>query len=116
MISSEIIEKVNQVIEGKTSIEELEEWLVPRLPFYVKVPVSPDANAVAFIELDLAELNAGIQTLTEFRLSLQQMLQENDIVVLYEYPERSNTITTSSDNELIQVQHSDISYSPIIIQ
>ncbi len=97
MITSEFNQIIHQFLEAKITVQQLEEWLVPRLPSLVRIPTSSDANTAAAIELDLAELNAGIRTIIEFRKYLEEILQENHFIQ-FVYPENSSQVTTSGSN------------------
>lgn len=76
MLSSEFREKILEFIESNITAAQLEEWLVPKLPFFLRLPDTADADAVAATELGLAELNDGIRTIEELRSLLLDVLRE----------------------------------------
>lgn len=76
MISLELKEKVNQVINNSMSVGELEEWLVPRLPALITPPNFVDSEVVAAIELGFAEMADHIRTEEEFIKFLEDVLNE----------------------------------------
>jgi len=83
MISSELREKVLQYIETTISKEQLEEWLVPKLPTFLKYPESADADVVSAVELGLAEMGTGIRTEENFREFIKQVIQEQTVVLTF---------------------------------
>lgn len=62
---------------------QLEEWLVPKMPTFLKYPESADADVVSAVELGLAEMAAGIRTEENFREFLKQVLQEQTAVLTF---------------------------------
>ena len=54
MLSSDLRDKVLQFVETSITTSQLEEWLVPRLPLFLRTPDTVDANVVAAIELGQA--------------------------------------------------------------
>ena len=58
--SSELYEQVVMFIHGDISVRDLEDWYVPRLPYYLRSPSPGDDDLIATIELALAERTAGI--------------------------------------------------------
>ncbi len=83
MISSELREKIFQYIEAAINKVQLEEWLVPKMPTFLKYPESADADVVSAVELGLAEMAAGIRTEENFREFLKQVLQEQTAVLTF---------------------------------
>lgn len=81
MISSELYKKVAEVIDNLITVQQLEEWLVPRLPAFLVDPNSSDADIIATIELGLAEMNDGIRTKEEFSKLLRDTIQEQNIIL-----------------------------------
>ncbi len=74
MISSELRIMVLQYINSEISFEQLEEWIVPRLPVFLSDPNSVDADIVSAIELGLAEISDGLRNEEEFRELLNDEL------------------------------------------
>ena len=60
--SIEIFSKVNDYIERRITLWDLESWLVPRLPLYFEHPHSAVGQLASAIELCLAELQGGIRS------------------------------------------------------
>ena len=99
MLSKELREKMIAFSELEISIKELENWLVPRLPFLIGTPLSSDSDVVAAIELGLAELNRSIRSEDDFRRMMKKVLQEYSSAWIY-YPSNSNYMTeTGSSNK-----------------
>ena len=97
MITSDFYEIILQFIDAKITVQQLEEWLVPRLPSLVRIPTSVNANTAAAVELGLAELNAEIRTITEFRQYLKDILEDHPFIQ-FVFPKNSIPIITSSSN------------------
>ncbi len=77
MHSEELREKLIAFAEAEISASEIEEWFVPRLPALISTPWSSDSDAVAVIELGLADLSSGTSTEDDFRRSIRSVLREN---------------------------------------
>jgi hypothetical protein len=102
MISFELKEKIYQVIDGDISFEQLEEWLVPRLPELLILPNSTDSDVVSAIELGLAEMDDGIRTKDEFMALLQSVIQaQHTTLVTYHVPP-FDSYRTGSLNQTVQ--------------
>ena len=103
MISLELRDQINQVISKTTSIEDFEEWLVPRLPELITPPNSIDSDVVAAIELGFAEMAAHIRTEEEFIEYLHDILNEQSTTVVSYSTTSSNTnIVSGSSNQTIE--------------
>jgi hypothetical protein len=96
MISSELYNKVIEVIDNQIDIKQLEEWLVPRLPIFLAEPDS--ADVVAAIELGLAEMSDGIRTKEEFSELLLDTIQEQGAILIVDrlYEGRSSNQTSQT--------------------
>jgi hypothetical protein len=77
MLSYELEKMVLQYIRCEITIEQLEDWLVPRLPVFLRLPHSSDSDVVAAIELGLAEMSDEIRNEAEFREFLSDVLREH---------------------------------------
>lgn len=76
MAEYEFFEKINQYIDGDISLEQLEDWYVPRLPTLIDDEDSAESNLVASLELGLAELSSGVQSENELKEYLSEALSE----------------------------------------
>jgi hypothetical protein len=97
MISFQLHEKVIRYLQDEIEIEQLEEWLAPRLSDFFQIPDSSDARVVSTIELGLAEMGDGILSLEEFHIMLSEELQKEIFTVLEAEPINSVSITGSSN-------------------
>jgi hypothetical protein len=116
MISLELRDKLLQYINAETTLEQLEDWVVPRLPAFLKEPSSTDADIISAIELGLAEISDDIRTEDELRAYLNEALQE--VNVLFQVSDGLKIQTTSgSSNQTNNLQYSTASfeYSVVII-
>lgn len=102
MISFELKEKIYQVIDSDITFEQLEEWLVPRLPEFLALPNSAEADVVSAIELGLAEMNDNIRTRDEFLALLQTVIREHDTTLVTYHVPSSGSYTTGSLNQTSQ--------------
>ncbi len=101
MLSSELRDIVQEYIESKISLEQLEDRIVPHEPFFLKDPASPDADLIATIELFLAEISDNVATEEEFRNALRVALKkDSSVLTRFTFPPGSatETITTVSPN------------------
>jgi hypothetical protein len=98
MLSYELRDMVLQFIDSKITIKQLEEWLVPRLPVFLKFPDSSDANVVAAIELGLAEISDEIRTEDELRKLFQDAIQRPTVLAFYPV-NQSVHLTSESSNQ-----------------
>jgi len=96
MLSSELRDKVFEFVESSITINQLEEWLVPRLSWFLRDPNSTDADVVAAIELGLSETSSNIKTIEEFRDDLRRVLRENNTIQVF-YPAGMRVETSSSN-------------------
>lgn len=98
MLSAELRDKLRDFVESNIRISDLEEWLVPRLPFFLRFPNSTDADVVSAVELGLAHMANSITTKDEFRDYLKQLLQaQTAISTNYPFATYLNVETSSSN-------------------
>jgi hypothetical protein len=97
MFTPELREQVQMFIDGKIGVEQLEDWLTPKLHQFVQDINSEDADLIAAIELGLADLSHGDQTEEELGIYLADVLKEPDISIIYSM---NNPIITSGSNLL----------------
>jgi hypothetical protein len=96
MLSYELKEKALQYAEGHISLEELEDWLIPRLPAYLAFQSSTDAEVAGAIELGLAEIGDGLIGEVEFRRSLRSLTASKGTV--FASYGRTNVVQTGATN------------------
>ena len=107
MISSDLYEIVRQYLESSISIQQLEDWIVPRLPDLLSDPDSEDSELVATIELGFAELNNDNIDEDEFKSWLDEELNNHNVAI-FDTPEQQNLFfnSTSTSNEIIEEKYS----------
>lgn len=76
MLSYELREQVILAIDEAITLAELEEWIVPRLAFFLEFPDSDDAEMIATIEMALAEIGDGLVDEVEARMMLREALDD----------------------------------------
>ena len=97
MLSLELWQVANQFIESQISVEELEDWLVPRLPAIMQSPDSADADVAATIELGLAEMSHDIINEAQLRAEIARELKKYlTLLTMYPDPSRRPVQMTSS--------------------
>lgn len=99
MLSLELRNQVINYVNSEITIEQLEDWYVPRLPLYTRIPDSADAKVIAAIELGLAEYNCEIRSEEELRAFLADTIREYDTMLSLFQPEIEHFSTTGSSNQ-----------------
>ena len=112
MLSTELRDTIQDFIEAKITLAQLEDWLVPRLPYYLRFPNSTDADVVSAVELGLAEISSRIRSKDEIREYLKQVLQENTAISAFYPQDTSVHVETVSVNGTSQSAY-NISLSPV---
>jgi hypothetical protein len=113
VLSFALKEKVSQYIDSVITLEELEEWYVPRLPQFLAIPDSADADVVAAVELALVEFESGLRDEVEVKELLDEALKEQPTVVVSEH----KTLIASSSNQSTSLQAKPVSsHSPLIVR
>lgn len=97
MLSLELRNIIYQFVNSEITIEELENWYVPRLAFLLSDPNSDDADVVAAVELGLAELSNGLTDEDELRATLASVLKEQKTLFVQSNKSRSSIITGTSN-------------------
>ena len=118
MLSSELSNKILEFVESSITMSQLEEWLVPRLPFFLRTPNSADADVVSAVELGLAEVSSRIRTNEEFRNYLRHVLRQHNLVSTLHPANLSwRTESSSANQNCVEVFWSDsvIRVSPATI-
>lgn len=81
MISHALQSVVLEYIRSDIELEDLEDWLAPRLHSSFDSGSSADEDLVAEIELGLAEVADGTLTEDEFRQSLLSTIQQRSTIM-----------------------------------
>ena len=93
--SLNIFSKVEDYREHRITLQELESWLVPRLPIFLSNPDSDVARLIGAVELCLAEFQAGIRTERGIRIYLTRHMPTTRIAWV-PYPDESSEEQASS--------------------
>jgi len=100
-LTSEIFRKVFQYLDGKISVEDVEDWLVPHLYEFLTLPPSSASELAGIIELGLAEISNGQSSEEDFRSLLKKyILEHNTITIDMRPPE---LVCTSSSANTTQI-------------
>lgn len=89
---------VYEYLDNAMTLEQLEDWLVPRLPVLFQIPDAPIARLAATIELGLAEIGDGVIDEEEFRNLLQSAVREEATLTFFYPTEMPMTESTSSND------------------
>jgi uncharacterized membrane protein len=81
MISSALREKIIDFVESQISLDQLEEWFVPRSLEFFRQPDSEDVIIAGAVELCIAEFSEQIRSIDECRAYLRQALSEHSVFV-----------------------------------
>ena len=102
--SIEVFSKVNEYIERRMSLRELEYWIVYMLPIYLSNPGSAVAELAGTIELGIAEIKAEIRSERSLRKLLAQHISGNPIK--YEsYPYVTSSTETIASGSLTEARN-----------
>jgi hypothetical protein len=98
MLSTELRDTIQDFIAAKITIAQLEDWLVPRLPYFYRFPNTADADVVSAVELGLAEMTNGIRDKDEVRKDLKRVLETNNAVLAFYHQGDFQNIESVSTN------------------
>ena len=79
-MSMELHSKIYEYVSHKISLQELESWIVPRLPYFISQTDSSVEELASAVELCLAELQAGLRSQRSIRAFLARQLGDNPII------------------------------------
>ena len=105
--SIEIFSKVNDYLDKRISLWELESWLVSMLNIYLSNPNSKAAELVGVIELGLAEINANIRTERSFRAALKKNQFSYEPIKSVTYPELDEQTFAYTNGETSESTNSE---------
>lgn len=100
-LTSEIFGKVFQYLDGKISLEDIEDWLVPHLYEFLTLPPCSASELAGVVELGLAELSIGQHSEHDFRAMLQEYIREHDTITIDMRPPEPVCTGTSTDTTSI---------------
>lgn len=113
MISLNLSEKIHQYLENEIAIDQLEEWIVPRLPDFLENFDSTDADMIAAIELGLAEIGNQNWNEEQFRSYLAKALRQTTVLVLESEPSAAQ-IETGTSSITANLQHMNIPIATVM--
>ncbi len=77
----DLVARATQYLDQQINLEDLEEWLFPRLPFFFSLPTDDAASKLASaIELGRAEMSSSLIEEDEFRESVRALLDSLETV------------------------------------
>ena len=71
-MSFELSSRLQDYLRRRATLQDMESWLVPRLPLYLDDPDSAAGQLAGAIELLLSELHAGLRTERSLRAALRR--------------------------------------------
>lgn len=110
MISPELMDQIIRYLDNQITYNDLGDWLVPREPWFLRDPISDDADIVGVIELGLAEMGSDIRSEEEFRDFLRRSIEVQTVTVWADQEESDTFIETKSSNTGIPVDDKEISF------
>ena len=81
-LTSEVFRKVSQYLNGKISLEDVEDWLVSHLYEFLTLPPCSASELAGTIELGLAEMSSGQCSEDDFRSLLEKYIREHDTITI----------------------------------
>ena len=81
-LTSEVFRKVFQYLDGKISVEDIEDWFVPHLYELLTLPPCGASELAGVIELSLAEMSSGQCSENDFRSLLKKYVREHNIITI----------------------------------
>lgn len=105
MISNDLRQMLFSFAENEVTLEQFEDWLVPRLPLLISDPDSANAEVVAAVELGLAELSSGIRSATDVRSLVRKALSEQSSVWTSYPTEQGRWSSSGSSSDTSDISH-----------
>lgn len=99
MLTTDFLAKVHNYLAGSLTLEDLEAWIVPRLPALYALLPSSSTKLIDEIEFGLIEIDAGRLSELDFRQALQKAISEQPVFV--QYPEEEGVTRSGSSNTII---------------
>jgi len=102
-MSFELSSRLQDYLRRRATLQDMESWLVPRLPLYLDDPDSAAGQLAGAIELLLSELHAGLRTERSLRAALRRYhTRLQTIWIRYPSVEAEDTATSSSTPRLLR--------------
>lgn len=93
MLSLTLRNTVLQFINDEISIQEFEDYYVPKLSFFLRDPNSDDADLIAAIELSLTDFNSGLIDKDAIRATLLEFIQEHKNLHVEDLQNKTSIVT-----------------------
>jgi len=77
----DIFVKVNQYLDKKISFQELEDWIVDHLFYFIYSPNNTAKDLAGIIELSLAEMSNGHLSEEEFRERIHNFIMHTSTII-----------------------------------
>lgn len=103
-LTSEIFRKVFQYLDGKISLEDVEDWLVPHLYELLILAPCSASELAGVIELGLAEISNGQSSEEDFRSLLRKYILEHNTITIYMSP--PELVCASSSANIVPIMFS----------
>jgi len=101
MLFADLMSVVYDYLDHALSLEQLEDWIVPRLPLVFEVADSPLAKLAGTIELGFAEIGEGLIDEEEFRNRLAALAQEQKSFTFFYFLADAPIVETESSDSLL---------------
>src|SRR3972149_5941250 len=95
-MSMDLHSKIYEYVSRTLSLQELESWIVPRLPYFISQTDSSVEKLASAVELCLAEFQAGLRSQRSMRAFLARQLGDNPIIWAPIYESRIQDATGSA--------------------
>ena len=100
-LTSEIFREVFQYLDGRISLEDVEDWLVPHLYDLLMLAPCSASEIAGIIELGLAEISNGQSSEEDFRSLLRKYILEHSTITIDARP--PELVCTSSSANTTQI-------------
>ena len=98
--SMELFSKLNDYLERRITLWDLESWLAPRLPIFLDAPDSVVGRMAGAIELCIAELQDGLKSERTVKQVLKRYQEVQRTVWISPESSPQSNITTSATSTI----------------
>lgn len=96
--SLDILRIARDYVDGTISLDDVQEWLVPRLGIFLADPHSTASELAGLLELGFADIAAGEADEREFRDLISGFFREHDSIQL------PSAVRTDTSNTTVSVE------------
>jgi hypothetical protein len=101
-LTSDVFNKVFQYLDGKISVEDIEDWFVPHLYEFLALPPCGASELAGIVELGLAEMSSGQSSEEDFRSLLKKYIREHDTITIdIRPPELACTSSSANTTQIM---------------